>query len=65
MLERKLTIVTKTSWVPFDIQISNMHVVEEHSTNASYICFTELLFTNARRTSMKTFLHGKLTHGHN
>ncbi len=66
LAKRKFTTTTKTSWLPFDIQRSKVHVVVMHSTKASYTYFLKVLLNNVgRMSSMKTFLDGKFTLRHN
>ncbi len=66
LAKRKFTTTTKTSWPPFDIQRSKVHVVVMHFTKASYTYFLKVLLNNVgRMSSMKTFLDGKFTLRHN
>ncbi len=58
LLEKKLTTITKTPWVHFDIQRLYVHVGNKHST--------KVLFTNALKTHLiKAFYLGKFTFKHN
>jgi hypothetical protein len=58
-MERKLATIVKTSWAPFDIQKSKVHVVDKHLAKVGCTCFLKVFFTNVGNIySMKIFLLG-------
>jgi hypothetical protein len=64
-LKIKFTNITKMSCVHFDIQRSNVQVVDKQLANASYTKVTMAFSTKLGRTfSTKVFLDGKIIHGH-
>ncbi len=66
LVDKKLTTIAKTLWAPFNIQRLKVHVVDKNLAKANCTYTIKVYFINVKRTfSIKTFLHGKFTLGHN